>query len=399
MGYVEQEVSVSLKLDIGQYYIGAAHIEQLYFIEDILSYSIVGKIMFDDRKGILEFGPLTGNEQIVIDYGREDELEKTFDIYKISRIIPSESNSAGKWNFIEILFVDTMFYNLTNRQYSISWKDTKHSTIVEDLSNNMIEIENKGKWETTNETASYFYMPYWTVKQGIDWLIKRSTGSKSGQGSYVYYNALCNDYNFKTYTNFITIEKLLQQSSTEKFNITGNILEYSISGIDNHSRLLLKGGTRRGYDTNRKKFLQSTYKYKDDQVSKFTMLGKYTLFEDISDPETRHDISGDDLISTIDTVYDNDWLKRYCMQQTLNIIVEGDEKRHAGSMIKIEWPSTHEDQIINKNFDNGNYLVKSITHQIIGGGKPYQQKLILIKNAYEDSDKTDLVKSKKKNLG
>ena len=399
MGYIEGEVSVSLKLDLDQYYIGAVHIEQLYFIEDILSYSIVGKIMFDDRKGILEFGPLTGNEQIVIDYGREDEVKKTFDIYKISRIIPSHANAGGKWNFIEILFVDTMFYNLTNRQYSISWKDTKHSTIVEDLSNNMIKIDNKGKWEPTKETAECFYMPYWTAKQGIDWLIKRSTGSQSGQGSYVYYNTLCNENDFKTYTNFITIEKLLQQSSSEKFSIIGNILEYSISGIDNYSRSLLKGGTRRGYDTKRKKFLQSTYKYKDDQINKFTMLGKYSLFEDISDEEARHDITGDDLISTIDTIYNNDWFKRYCMQQTLNIYVEGDEKRYAGSMIKIEWPSTHEDQILNKNFDNGNYLVKSITHQLIGGGKPYQQNLILIKNAYEDSDKTDLVKAKKKNLG
>ena len=35
---------------------------QFYFIEDIFSMSLVGKIIMKDNRGLVEFAPLTGNE-------------------------------------------------------------------------------------------------------------------------------------------------------------------------------------------------------------------------------------------------------------------------------------------------------------------------------------------------
>ena len=114
------EYTVYLVIDGKEVNIMVTEIEQLYFIEDIFSYSMVGKLQFNDRQGIMEFGPLTGNEKLGIVYGVAEDTERVFDIYKINRIIPSWNNSDSKENFIEILFVDEMFYNLTNRQYSTS---------------------------------------------------------------------------------------------------------------------------------------------------------------------------------------------------------------------------------------------------------------------------------------
>lgn len=67
---------------------------------------------------------------------------------------------------------------------------------------------------------------------------------------------------------------------TEQSGNFNKILGYEMSGIDNVSRLAIKGGNRRGYDFNRKKFLKNSYTYKDG-ISNFTLLGERSLFEDI----------------------------------------------------------------------------------------------------------------------
>lgn len=379
------------------------YIEQLYFIEDIFSYSIVGKLQFHDRQGIMEFGPLTGNEKIVVNYGVDYDTEKTFDIYKINRIIPSWSESDSTDNFIEILFVDEVFYSLTNREYSKSWKDIQYSEIVRFISNNMLSISNFVNFEESIESADYFYIPFWTPKKTLDWLLKRCRGVNSEKSGYLFYN------NSEGH-NFITLESLLKQGnlmnsdkqggvysfkgkSLEDFN---KILGYELSGIDNISRMYLKGGKRQGYDFSRKKFINQSYTY-NDAISNYTLLGNRSLFEDISDSNVNSKNLGESEENIINNIYYNNWIKTYCMQQTMSIIVKGYEERHAGGLVEIEWPSTHEKEIYNKNLE-GRYLVKSITHQFASGRPDYRQKMILMKNAYEDSDNTKLVKAKNKNL-
>jgi hypothetical protein len=78
----------------------------------------------------------------------------------------------------------------------------------------------------------------------------------------------------------------------------------------------------------------------------------------------------------------------------VTITVAGNEKRHAGGMIKIQWPSKDPvREIINKEMD-GKYLIKSVTHYFAKGYQPlYSQKLVCIKNGYSDSDNTDLIKA------
>ena len=86
------------------------------------------------------------------------------------------------------------------------------------------------------------------------------------------------------------------------------------------------------------------------------------------------------------------------MQQTLSIVTPGHEDRYSGGTIEIEWPSMSNKEFYNKGF-HGNYLVKSVTHFFTNYEPIYQQKMILIKNAYEDSDKEkNLLKAQKKNL-
>lgn len=386
-------------------YIDTAAIEDLYFIEDIFSYSIVGKLQFHDRQGILEFGPLTGNEKIGILYGVQDDVERVFDIYKINKIIPSWSNANAKENFIEIVFVDEIFYNLTNRKYSKSYKNKKISEIVSDISTNILEETSFDKWEDSIDIMSCFYIPYWTPKKAIDWLIKRSRGATSRKPGFLFYR------NFNG-LNFVTLEQLLNQKKLMDIGWEGSgfytfegeskypynkILGYELSGIDNMARIELKGCVKKGYDFKRKKLIDNSYTY-DDGISQFTLLGEKSLFEDISDSEVNHDITGESDENIIDNIYYSNWIKTYSMQQVLSLVLHGHERRHSGGLVEIEWPSSNEKEIYNKNFA-GKYLIKSITHQFAGGTPTYRQKIMLIKNAYEGSDNIELVKAKNKNLG
>lgn len=397
--------AVYIIIDDKEVYIDGGSIEYAYFIEDIFSYSIVGKMEFHDRQGIMEFGPLTGNEKIGIIYGVDEEIEKKFYIYKINRVIPSWANANTKENYLEVIFVDEMFYNLTNREYSISWKNKKGSQIISDITKNMLGVDSFEKWEDSVDIFDYFYIPYWTPKKSVDWISKRCKGALSRQSGYLFYNTVAG-------SNFITMDQLLNQTELMELGfdrsgfytfgdkskiIYNQILGYEMSGIDNLSRLDLRGGIRYGYDFNRKKLINKSYKYTDG-ISKYTLLGERSLFGDISDSDVRHTNFGEDTEQIVDNIYYNNWVKSYSMQQTLSITVHGHEQRYAGGLIEVEWPSAHEKEVYNKNLA-GKYLVKSITHQF-GGGQPfYKQKMILIKNAYEGSDNIDLIKAQNKNLG
>jgi hypothetical protein len=128
-----KKFSVVLGLDAGRMLLESNNIKQLYFIEDIFSYSIVGKLIFNDDRGILEFGPLTGNETLTIIYGEDEVIEKSFYIYKISNINQISQTNPETDNVVELFFVDYMFYSLNFLQYSKAWKDEKISKIVKTI--------------------------------------------------------------------------------------------------------------------------------------------------------------------------------------------------------------------------------------------------------------------------
>lgn len=104
----------------------------------------------------------------------------------------------------------------------------------------------------------------------------------------------------------------------------------------------------------------------------------------------------------LDNIAYNDWAKRYNMQLILNLIVEGNERRFAGQMVNIEWPSWARNTGNNVPFNDlfkGHYLIKSVTHSFDPGSTYYyKQRLVLIKNAYTDIDSQVLYKSKKTNI-
>jgi len=397
---------VTLQLDIGQIVLGVEQVREFYFIEDIYSYCVTGQITFTDRQGIFEFGPLTGNERISIVYGENNDEEWTFDIFKTSRIERNNGGREGESGLIQLFFVDSMFYNLNFLHYSRSWKDEKISTIIDEMSTNMLSVDKWGQKETTEETLDFFYMPYWTPNKAITWLLKRSTGNRSKMPGFCFYN------NSKG-TNMVTLDTLLKQQKLLSINdkddglyvfvdentiLLNKILDWSISGMDSLSLKRISGGTGLGYNTLDKSFKikENTY---TDSLEKHTILGQKSLFPDYSEVKSNYINEVEDSTDKLNTMFNNVWIKLYNKQQIISITTRGHEERYCGAMIEIYWPSIDG---VNSQYNkqlSGKYLIKSITHHFSGYNTPaYAQKMVLIKNGYEDCDLKTLVKSTKNNM-
>ena len=209
---------VAITTQLGVAFVDMKDIVELTMIEDIFSSSIVGKLIFIDRAGALELLSFAGHEPLTVIYGEDGDIQKEFIIFSVNAI-----NSIGQLeNYdmqqVELYFVEPLFLSLTQRRYSISWKDKKISDIINDIISNLLLTDGKiAQFENTIETLPYFYMPYWTPKEALKWLIKRASGSETSMPGYLFYS------NSKG-LNFVTLEKLLKQNKLLQKNMSIQML-------------------------------------------------------------------------------------------------------------------------------------------------------------------------------
>jgi hypothetical protein len=405
--------SVSISFDAGNLIIGNGDIIELYFVEDIYSFTLSGKLQFFDRHGVVEFGPLTGNEMVHVSYGTGDgAVERSFMIYKVSEISPAVTPDPTARNAVQFFFVDPLFMALTAGQYSRSWGESKVSDIVRDITEKICGAR-MAEVEESNESIPCFTMPYWSCVQAIKWLMRRASGSRSGNSGYLYFSSTKGAADGADEgVRFVTLESLLTETNRMRvandddglYSFEGKntyffnkVLDYSVSGIDKLSVRALTGGHRLGFDPMTKQFLDRSYTY-GDQLERTTVLGKKSLFNDISKDDMRFVLEGERDPAVLDNMYYDEWVKRYCLQQTVSITVRGHEGRHAGGIVEIAWPSNFK---VSEKFNSGmegGYLVKSVTHHFSSSNPFYTQKMVLIKNGYQDSNDRFLMKAKKVNL-
>lgn len=392
--------SVIITLESGPVKLDAKDIIELYFIEDIFSFCMTGKLIFNDVYGFFEVGPFTGNEQIVIEYGRDEDRQLIFDIWKVKDIKQASSSKPISENIIELYFVDPIFELYTLKTYSRGFtSNTKISDIAKHVFRYMLNLNDKylNIEESLNKLTD-FCIPNWNPMNTISWLMKRAKGKISETSGYLCYNNTEEGF----LLNFVTMNYLLgERNYLEKDNyfIEGReykrnkILEWWISGVDKNSMKMLRGGKWIGFDSSTKQPINTAYDYSDG-IKNSTLLGRKSLFIDISDSTTNNFFIGENDSDLMDNIVYSDWSKRYNMQQIVNVVVKGYENRYAGQQITVEWPSNEKIQKYNKML-KGKYLVKSITHMLSPryGSEPYLQRLVLIKNAYVDVDVKDILKA------
>ena len=390
--------------------IQSQHIRECFFVEDIFSHCLIGKLMFTDVHGLFERGPLTGNEIISLIYGVEETREIVFDIWKVANIIQASPSSPTDEALIEIIFVDTSFYNMFVSKHSFSFgAETVYTNMVDYLLKNMCgwEAPNINIEPCANFDMDPFALPYWSVSESINFILKRAKSTLTNKSGYLCFNNTEDGWkvNVKTMDNLFSDATKLDsktyifEDSDENLIGHNKIYEWWIEGIDKNMMSQARGGVWKGFDTKQKKFLTSEYTYAEG-IQELTALGKKSLYSDISDANSFHRLTGEKTEETLNLVRYDNWVKNYNVQQEINIITPGNEKRFCGSQIEIEWPSTERHEWDNKGVQfskqmKGKYLIKAIIHSFTGESTGsninYIQKIKLLKNAYQESDAVSLL--------
>ena len=90
--------AITINFINGHYTLDNSMVVSFYYIEDIFAPFISGKLTFVDHYNLLEKGPLTGNETIVLQYTGIGEGKtscvKQFNVLKISEVSPVSQGEA-----------------------------------------------------------------------------------------------------------------------------------------------------------------------------------------------------------------------------------------------------------------------------------------------------------------
>lgn len=406
-----QNLSVKIAIDESRVGIlNSQDIVECWFIEDIFSFTMYGKLVFYDNYGLVEKGPLTGTEIISLTYGVEEVREVTFHIWNLKNIVQVSNVNPTDVAMIEVHFVDTSFYKMTVQKYSRSFPtETLYTDVVEHLLKKMIGWTDTGinVEKSKNSLEDNWVMPYWNVSETIKWILKRSIGKDSGTSGYLCYN---NTYK-ELAVNVRTLNWLFGDQNfvddTDYFFQSGDpadqnkIFEWWINGVDHATMGIVRGGVFRGFDSSQKKLLQQPFAFSDG-ISNTVLHGKKAIFSDLTDYTSSQMTFGEATLENLQSVIYHEWVRTYSLQNMVNIIVQGNEKRYCGHQIQIKWQSIDKvEQLWQKQLE-GKYLIKSITHNFVGGGATggmnYVQRVVLLKNGYQDSDSKSLLNASKFNL-
>ena len=413
LDYVEG-FDVSVVSSTMVYHVMPEDIFELWFVEDIYSFCMKGRVSFVDRVGFTEFGNMSGTEVVQITYG-QDNNKKTalFHIHSVTT-----SLSAPHEYRIDASLTEMRFKYLNYHSYSLSYPSNtgllSHTDIVADMFSKYMGID-KDDWEqfeNCNEKIDYFDTTNGTPAENIRWLLDRCSGSDSGRAGYLLYQNTT-----EKQWNLVTLEKLLQQDKLmyiydkdEKYyfdkindNHINKISSVRFRGFTNRELPQLSRGYLLGYDPTTRIFHHKTYNYYN-AIDKYTILGQHSLFEDLQlipylNTEAEPINTGESDPDIMDNLWYGDWIKRYCKQQLIEVNVRGHEDRYAGGMIYIQWKSQDKiEERINQSL-NGKFLVKSITHHFSHETSPkYQQSMLLIKNGFSEKQAGTFVKAKNKNI-
>ncbi len=378
-------------------------IHELYFIEDMYNFCITGKLVFDDMYNLMDHGPFTGMEQIIVHWGRESRI--AFEIYKVANVQQTSATQPVAENRITLYLVDLTFSYWTQRKFNRSWGNEENpmwtGTIMSDILRMYINNPDHGFYESPDpDSKMHFIIPYWTPLQAVKYLNKRIIGSETGKPGYLLFNSIIDK---SVRVNWCTLEKLLKQRDYEKLEYTFErnrtlkddihdmrnvILDWNIQGIDKFAFKKLSGSTLMGYDFLNKKLITQEEKYAD-VFKNITVLGRKGLHKDFSDEKVWYNITGESCEKTMSNMFYTDFINSYPNQLVLYAVVEGtqDPERYVGMHINVNWPGRIDSETRQlSDLFKGRWMIKGITHMFVNNSKDYiyRQKLSLIKLGYSN---------------
>ena len=401
---------LSVKIAVDRKAVGiipSQYIQECYFVEDIFNSCITGKIIFTDTMGLLENGPLTGDEQIGLTYGIDEDREVTFYIWQIKKIVQTSTTGPTDEVVLEITFVDESYYAMHARAISYSFPaETKYTKAAEHLYKKMVGFKSVDLniEACTNFHSDPIALPYWTPAECLRFLLRRAKSAKTSSSGYLNYNNTENGFkaNVRTLNWLFSVDNKVDavpyifESTDSDVKDNNKIWEWWGQGVDKTTMKPARGGRWRAVNTATKTLIEIPYTY-DSGVKSTNTVGTKSLLPDVSDNNSYQRLTGEQTEDDLKMVLYDEWAKSYNTQMMFNFVLPGSEKRYAGQQIEVKWPSITRNEtggtpIFHKQF-NGKFLIKSITHTF-GQGKAninYMQRLVVLKNGYQASESENLI--------
>jgi len=400
---------LSVKIVVDRKAVGiipSQYIQECYFVEDIFESCITGKIVFTDTMGLLENGPLTGDERLTLTYGVDDNREVNFYIWQIKKIVQTSTTAPTDDVILEIIFVDESYYAMHARAISYSFPaETKYTAAVKYLYKNMVGFKDT---DLNIEACTNFHidpiaLPYWTVAECTRFLLRRAKSAKTASSGYLSYNNTDEGFkaNIRTLNwlfssnNKIDAMPYIFENTKTEVKDNNKIWEWWGQGVDKSAMKPARGGKWRAVNTGTKKLIETQYTYGTGVINT-TTVGTKSLFPDISDNNSYQRLTGEQTEDDLKMVIYDEWIKSYNTQMIFNFVLPGHEKRFAGQQIEVKWPSITRNElsapVYHKQF-NGKFVIKSVTH-IFGQGQGninYMQRLVVLKNGYQAAESEKLI--------
>src|SRR6185437_7357724 len=176
---------------------------ELNITEDIFASSLYGNIMITDSLGIIEAGPIIGEEYIRVNIntpGMDARIYKTFKVYNISdrAVIIDDKSQAFTLHFCSPeVFVDTyakIFKTFSGRASDVAatlyqnYLQTARNIVVNADTKQFVESDDPTPLTVLNDTDNTvkFTCPGWGAMKALSWLASKSiaTGTKSSDGLF-----------------------------------------------------------------------------------------------------------------------------------------------------------------------------------------------------------------------
>lgn len=178
---------------------------ELNIFESIYEHQITGFIAIIDTAGMIENGPITGDEKLIVSFKTSDEggyatYSKTFNVYKLTE----RKEISGKKTQTYILNFATPYLDNNQKvRLQRSFKDMREDEIVSIVAKNQLGIS---KLNVENTKYKYTWVvPAWRPYYLIEQLCKTAVRVDTNCSNFIFYED-------RDKHNFVSIDSLIEQA-------------------------------------------------------------------------------------------------------------------------------------------------------------------------------------------
>jgi hypothetical protein len=348
--------------------------------ESIFEKFLSGKIVLTDTQDLIANFPIIGNERLRISFEQNKKIiDLDFRVYKVDG---DQNNTKGIQKFKTFILYFCSVEKLKSNKISKKFSG-KAETIIDNILNSNKEFV----YQKTLEDIS-FVSNFWSVQKIIDFILKITKSST--YSDYVFYETLENlTFSPISYLHGVDItETIVYDLGNDNYIKNNNIKTFKFERYFNileNKMYCMFGKTLYNCHSTEYSF-KKTCKSLSEFYDNITSLGKHIPFDkNLFSNESGIDVNYYEPEVSI--------IRNIClsMLRQYNIIIKmnGLLSRKCGQVIKIDYPSTYNDEIYQKSFD-GKWFVVGINHSISNDGG-FDQNLLMSKNAKFNFDGLELI--------